>query len=233
MSVDLTLSVSRDIRRSPRHGHTRAGESDSMDALRGSVLGQGRHGRRCASCSVHFGAWDGFELTHLDGDHSNDRLENLAPICRLCHWSLHLDLIVRKNSSEPGVLIYLPELEQFELNQLLYAIGAYECEASEPGGPQERIGWKLYGKLEGRSAVLEGDSATGERAGLSKIHSVVRLLQDVKDERYATRSEWLHGCRYLPALSEVLKESAELRKHGAAFAAIPFASWSVIKERRS
>ncbi|THD00530.1 HNH endonuclease, partial [Panacagrimonas perspica] len=53
-------------------------------------------------CSFQFGQWNGFELHHLDGDHTNLSADNVVPICTLCHWPMHLDQVLRELPSDPG-----------------------------------------------------------------------------------------------------------------------------------
>jgi len=233
VTISLPLSVTRNVRRAPRLGHTRAGEGD--DAQRKNVIGQGRFNNRCFACAFQFGSWDGFELHHLDGDHGNSASENLVPICFMCHWPLHLDLTLRELSPNPGRIIYLPELQQAELNQLLYAIGAHGYTNSQHAEPKagetdqnDRSAWSVYSKLEARAEAVEKANGKTVRPGLSQVHAMVRLLQDVGDDRYASRDEWLAGCRYLPPLSEVIKRATDWSTKGAAFSNLPVASWKSI-----
>lgn len=226
MTVTLSLSVTRNVRRAPRLGHTRAGEG--VDALRQQVIGQGRHNRRCAACSFQFGAWEGFELHHLDGDHGNVAIDNLVPICTLCHWPLHLDLVLRELSGNAGRVIYLPELQQHELNQLLYAIGFHAATNSQVDGEADRSASKVYARLEARAEAVEKVNGKTVRTGLSQVHVMVRLLQDIKDERYLDRDGWLAGCRYLPPLSEIVRLAPEWATNGAGLAHLPLASWKSI-----
>jgi 5-methylcytosine-specific restriction endonuclease McrA len=45
----------------------------------------------CAICG--FGIVDVLEVAHLDGDRSNDDLDNLAVLCPTCHRMVDIDLI--------------------------------------------------------------------------------------------------------------------------------------------
>lgn len=42
-------------------------------------------GEECVFCT----STDGIEVHHVDGDHSNDSLENLIPVCEACHNTIH------------------------------------------------------------------------------------------------------------------------------------------------
>lgn len=42
-------------------------------------------GEECVFCT----STDEIEVHHIDGDHSNDSLENLIPVCAACHSTIH------------------------------------------------------------------------------------------------------------------------------------------------
>jgi len=43
------------------------------------------HGKECIAC----GSDENIEAHHLDGDRSNNNIDNLAPVCADCHKSVH------------------------------------------------------------------------------------------------------------------------------------------------
>jgi cytochrome c553 len=43
------------------------------------------YGDRC----LHCGAAEDVKIHHMDGDHDNDRRDNLLPLCQACHVQLH------------------------------------------------------------------------------------------------------------------------------------------------
>lgn len=49
------------------------------------------------------------EAFHLDGDHTNDRSDNVVPACTLCHLVQHPDVAARQRSVR---LVWLPEMSQ-------------------------------------------------------------------------------------------------------------------------
>lgn len=243
MSDAIVLSVGRDVRRSPLPGHTsrtdavgngaRPGDKE-IAALRHRVIGQSRFGRRCWFCHVPFGEGDAFEVHHLDGNHGNDGPDNVAPICLLCHIPWHLDLVIQTWASDPGRIIYLPELSQQELNTLLYAL-FFHSEATLDKSPNnkhveesERVAAEVYERLAAREAEVEVVQGRRVRPGLSKVHGMVRVLQALDDAAYANRATLLEGCRYLPPLSPMLAIAPTFGVSGAMFARLQIDSWQSI-----
>ncbi len=52
------------------------------DHLRKKVLE--KYGYRCAKCGYGF-----LEIHHIDGDHTNNSIDNLIPLCKACHIEEH------------------------------------------------------------------------------------------------------------------------------------------------
>ncbi|MGX9960619.1 hypothetical protein ACW0US_17875 [Xanthomonas euvesicatoria] len=225
----ISLSISRDVRHSPQPGHGRAGSG--CDELRKETIRQARYGKRCYFCHLAFGESTEFELHHLDGDHANDSPDNVVPCCYLCHMPFHLDLILREHASDPGRLIYCPEINQERLNLLLMATGtssAKDMSLQSGGASASSKGWggQVYSKLLARADGMERAEGKLVRAGLSQVHAMVRLLQDAPADRYASRHEWLSGCLYLPPYALVLELCDSSR--APAFAQLDFGSWDHI-----
>lgn len=232
MAESISLSVCRDVRRAPLPGHTSASDGAGgigARALRERVIGQGRFNRCCHYCSFKFGSWDGFEVHHLDGDHSNEATENLVPICFLCHLPFHIDLVASLwpgSGSEIGRIIRCPELEQPELNQLLYAVFFASAHARVSGDDAAaQQAWGVYRRLEARGDATEQEGGRTVRSGLSKVHVVARLLQDANEGRYQQRDTWLAGLRYLPPYEPMVKLANHWAQEDAAFAKLPPATW--------
>lgn len=72
----------------------------------------------CGFRSVH-----GMVPYHLDDDHENNTLDNVATSCAMCHMMQHLGFVLDERI---GYLIYLPELSQAELNNLIRTIHLYQ-----------------------------------------------------------------------------------------------------------
>jgi RNA-directed DNA polymerase len=66
---------------------TRRGSYPGISTKLSTVLK--RQKGKCAECGLHFYSDDGIEIHHLDGNHRNNRIENLAAIHRHCHDRIH------------------------------------------------------------------------------------------------------------------------------------------------
>lgn len=236
MTDDISLSVCRDVRRAPLPGHTSASDGaggSGVRALREQVIGQGQHRQQCRFCKFAFGNWDGFELHHLDGDHGNTAKENVTPICLLCHLPFHLDLVAKRwpgqGGGEVGRIIRCPELSQPELNLTLYALFFSASQARlRNDDDASRRAWSVYHRLQARGEATEQEAGRTVRPGLSKVHVVVRLLQDASEARYRTRDVWLEGLRYLPPYEPMIDLAAQWAKDGAAFSKLDVVSWPTL-----
>lgn len=206
------------------------------------VMAQPRFGRRCAYCDFAFGTSDHFEVHHLDGDHTNASPDNMVPICVLCHAPFHLDLVTRRWHGHSGKIIFLPEMTQIQLNNLLQAIFFAKSEqqgmgvvtnpssagSAEPDSPIIRAN-SLYVALERRAALVEQlpDGSVG-RPGLSTPSTLARVLTEMTDEEYAKRDVLLHGLRYLPSEGHLVDLAKEWKTLGAAFTGLDVAAWPAI-----
>lgn len=50
---------------------------------------------KCHECFSLGNSWWAIEIHHKDGDHNNNKMENLIPLCRLCHMKKHYPTIRR------------------------------------------------------------------------------------------------------------------------------------------
>lgn len=232
---DLELSVSRDLRRMPRLNHTSRRDPHAVQ-LRARVIEQGRFGRRCAGCDFSFGNTDLFEVNHIDGNHMNEAIDNLEPICELCHCPLHLDLLAKKWPSDAGKIVFLPELSQGHLNNLLQAIFfAMATQATSIVPPEEIDSGSTEDELQphtvlarilARATQAECDEkGTIVRPRLSDPFVLSRVLQDMTDAQYAGRGALLVGLRYVPPVEFFVKQAGAWNAHGAAFAQVDLSSW--------
>ena len=106
----LVLGVNR--------GGSRADDPDSPFAdsefarIRPHILKKYDH--TCQFCG--FRATSRQDVHHIDGNHRNNKEENLVVACRLCHLCHHLGFI---GARDLGTLIICPDLTQAELNNLV------------------------------------------------------------------------------------------------------------------
>ena len=229
----IELSVVRDIRKAPliQHGSRL---DKSVAELRKQVIGQGRFGRRCYFCDFAFGTTDSFDIHNLDCDHTNNELENLVPVCELCHAPFHLDTVAKKWPSDPGKIVFLPELTQVQLNNLLQVIFYCMAMQSVAAGPEKGASTAqqginphtVYRRITDRAYQVEMNSK-GEtvRKGLSDPLVCSRVLLDMSDEEYERRSALLGGCRYVPGADYFIQQAGMWSGNGASFSRLDLAAW--------
>lgn len=80
-----------------------------------------RDNHTCQFCG--FQAMDFLETINLDGNYLNNKANNLATACGFCAQCFFLEAIGRSNFGG-GVLIYMPELSQADLNALCHVLFA-------------------------------------------------------------------------------------------------------------
>ena len=230
MISQISLSVCRDVRRTPLVNHM-SSRDKGAERARELVIGQGRFGRRCYFCDFAFGMTDSYEVHNLDGDHTNQAPENLVPVCELCHAPFHLDLVGRKWSGNPGKIIFLPEMSQPELNNLLQAI-FYSIamqvvgNGTEPAIEPVAHPHTVYRRLLERAPLVEQNALQEVvRPGLSDPLVCSRVLLDMDETTFAQRDNVLAGCRYLPHPDYFVTKASTWNAHGAAFSRLDLEAW--------
>lgn len=239
---NLSLSVTRsNMRIVPHPGHG-ARSDRALAEARNDVLGQSRFARRCVFCDYQFGrVADECEVFHLDGDHGNDALDNLAPACVFCHAPAHLDLASKRWPDDPGLMVWLPELTQPEVSSLMQAI-VFACAMQATDQLPDQVvtvaqstglpiaPHAVYMRLSARAAQVEA-VAPGEakvREGMSSPRVLARVLQAMSPDDYARRDELLAGVRYLPPLQPFLEQARHWPMDGGAFSHLDLGSWAAL-----
>lgn len=214
----------------PLLAHTSRDDKASKQ-LREMVIGQGRFGRRCYFCDFSFGSSDLFEVHNLDHDHQNVDPGNLAPICELCHAPFHIDLVTRKWPGDSGKIIFLPELTQPELNNLLQAV--FYAMAVNAMGEENKSEDKpvfqphtVYRVLADRASLVERN-AQGDivRASLSEPFAIGRVLAEMDESTYAKRDALLSGLRYLAPQTHFVNQAKAWNNNDCAFSKLDLAAW--------
>lgn len=207
---------------------------EASKRLREQVIGQSRFSRRCHFCDFSFGSSDLFEVHNLDHDHQNDNPTNLVPVCELCHAPFHIDMVPRKWPGDTGKIIFLPELTQVELNNLLQA--TFYAMAVAMVGEENKSDEKpivaphtLYQKLAARAIQVERNER-GEliRPGLSEPFIFGRVLAEMSDENYAKRDMLFDGLRYLAPQTHFQSQAQSWNVHDCAFSRLDLAAWAGI-----
>lgn len=193
----LVMTVTRDIRQpSVNHGTS---QDPLLSDYYSMVSKRGVKGKHCYYCNVGFGHDTHFELVHHNDDHSDLSESNLKVGCELCHSVKHIDLVSRK-MSDPGDIIFLPEMSQVELNQLFWAVAHYDIHKSNGNYTPDNIGeisssysgQFIYMKLVARKKFVPDK--------LQNVALIAQFLKKIPDAKYDNRETLLYGLRYLPSL---------------------------------
>lgn len=151
-----------------------------------------RDGHACQYCGFES---EKFHLVHVkDGNPSNTADDNLVTSCIFCHQCFHLDQVADMKS---GVLIWMPELTQAQVNHLARSI--YVGRITQ--GPMMDISKKTLDMLmKRREEVIE-------RLKTDDPEILSRVLRDyLTKQQYDHRLEKLDGVRLLPLSYRSIKE---------------------------
>lgn len=163
-----------------------------------------RDGYRCRFCGFY--SRTDMEVSHLDSDHGNNDISNLAASCFFCH---SLDHIGHSGSLKESVLIWLPEISQAQLNHIVRTcvVARFTC-CDQPITASAKPGQKVSPIAEGPSILAAADAvmaALSDRAGeaerlvgTSSAKEMGNILQDMAIQRpdlYDQRGERLYGIR--------------------------------------
>ena len=184
---DLILSATRASWQIPAHHGTEQDAAASMKEARPKVLA--RDDYTCKFCGFKAQKWQ--EVHHIDDDHTNMSLSNLETACAFCHQCFHLGLA---GSTAGGMLIWLPEMTQVELNHLSRALFvAMRDDKSKVYAAASG----LYMSLESRGVFMEQHFA----AGASDPGILGQAFLKMKPDIYEKREGFLKNIRLLPQRS--------------------------------
>jgi intracellular multiplication protein IcmJ len=138
----------------------------------------------CACRYCGFSVKQGQEIAHIDDNHANHDLTNLATACSFCHLCQHLG---RAGLLGEAVVIWLPEMSQAVLHHLVRAIAVALPVAVMHDAARAALA-ALKGRQEAAKALL----------GTSSPLSLGNVLIDLKPPDYKRRRDLLGGIRLLP-----------------------------------
>lgn len=192
-----SLSVTLGIARSAGNTSFNAAPSGGAIApvltpeLRREILERDNH--TCQACGFRAEKYQ--DVMFLNHDERDTRPANLTTTCQFCHQCFHLDRVGQMRS---GVLIWLPELKQEELNHLARAL--YVARISQ--GQMADTARKVLDML-----MLRRDDVR-RRLGSDDVYVLSTVLRDYIGQRhYAERGEKLEGVRLFPLDRRIIKEA--------------------------
>lgn len=161
----------------------------------------GRDDYCCRFCGFRATSYQ--EIHHLNDDHTDHAHSNLATACAYCHMCHHIGLA---GSRGEAILIWLPEIEQAELNHLVRAIqvakhfktgasfqpGMDRGGLNDPAAEFASISDALFEQLKARR------SGAAERLGTDAPETLANVLMRMPAADYDRRGQFLAGIRLLP-----------------------------------
>ena len=126
------------------------------------------------------------EILHIDGNTENLSPKNLMTTCFFCHQCFHLEQV---NAMGSGILIWMPELRQIDLNHVARAI--YIARISQ--GNMAEMAKKLL------EIIMKRREEAKHRLGTDDPHVLATVLNEyLPDDAYNKRQEKLDGVRLFP-----------------------------------
>ena len=152
-----------------------------------------RDSHTCAYCGFEAKKYQ--EVRPLDGNINNQKIDNLITACIFCNQCFDLQ---KTSEMRSGVLIWLPEMSQAELNHVARAI--YVARISQ--GTMAESAKGAYKLLIDRREIAK------ERIKTDDPFILATVMQDFLGPRhYAMRAEKLDGMRLFPLDRRIVKES--------------------------
>lgn len=142
---------------------------------------------KCQFCG--FQAHEHQEIVNLDGNFRNNKFENLVTSCIFCSQCYFLES-VGPSGLGGGIMIYLPEISQNELNSTCHVLF---CAISN-NSAYKATAQNIYLNLKRRSSEIEHKFGDGSAEPASFGH----LLIDAKHEAEKLQ-QLLQGVRLLPS----------------------------------
>lgn len=187
---NLTIGIAQDQRGAKVYPEEGVSTPSLSVEIRQKVFD--RDANKCKFCGFQSAKYQ--EITFVDSNDSNHKLENLLTSCIFCHQCADLEKVAQMRS---GVLVWLPEIEQHDLNHIARAV--YVARISQGGMAETAKSAleKIMKRREEAKARLFTDDPY--------IMSVV-MKDFLGPKQYMAREEKLDGVRLFPLDRRIIKE---------------------------
>ena len=170
-------------------------KDEEYQKIRPKVLKEDDNTCRACGFKAKEGKWQ--EVHHLNDDHEDNSMLNLATLCSFCHMTQHIGFAGKNGEAR---LIWLPEISQTGLHHLVRTILVTKNEASkrEDKTVKEMAvqAMALDTKLREREVRAKDLIGTNDPEVLGDI--LWRLANQGGDKYYPRREMLLNGIRLLP-----------------------------------
>lgn len=141
------------------------------------------------------------EINFISGQEQDVRLANLATACIFCHQCFVLDRVSMMRS---GIMIWLPEMGQAELNHLARSVYVARVSQGPAAEASRRILDILMRRREDAKKRLGGGDS---RQGSEDPQVLACVLREYLTSRhYAMRDKKLEGIRLFPLDRRIIRE---------------------------
>jgi intracellular multiplication protein IcmJ len=210
-------------------GVTASSSAGLSTAMRGNILARDRF--TCAYCGFKSERFQEIRPANPDGVARYNRADDWVTCCHMCDQVMALE---RTGMMGEGVLIWLPEMEQSELNHLVRSLYVARAEEGSKTAEQARKGLDI---LRARREDAKRRLGTDDPLVLATV-----LSDHMSDEHYEARAPKLEGIR-LFSLDRKLQRTSEgeldrfpdmlayWRSKGGPFANASPADWEHLAEQ--
>ncbi len=151
-----------------------------------------RDGYQCRYCGFVSKKYQ--QINHINGDVTDNKASNLATCCIFCHQCFNLDKVSEMRS---GVLIWLPEIEQYKLHHIARSI--YVARISQ--GPMADTARNTL------DMIIERREEAKKRIFTDDPYILSMVFSDLLSERhYAAREEKIDGIKLFPLDRRIIRE---------------------------
>lgn len=181
------LPITMGIGRKARSAHS----DSNINEIKQKVFERDDH--TCKCCGFKSQKYQ--DVLFKNGNASDTKAENMLTTCIFCHQCFNLDAVSEMRS---GLLIWLPEIQQYQLHHLARAI--YVARISQ--GPMADAARRSLDVLMGRREEAK------ERLGTDDPRILSMVLKDyISAQSYENRKAKLDGLRLFPLDRRIIRES--------------------------
>lgn len=184
----ITLGIAQ----SSRGAQTHSGNDQSVlsPEVRQKILA--RDDQTCQFCGFKSDKYQ--DVHYLDNDPTNHQMDNLTTACIYCHQCFNLEKVAEMRS---GVLVWLPEINQVDLNHIARAIYVARISQGSMAETAKKALEMLMMRREEAKARLHTDDP----------NVLAMVMRDFLGPRhYAMREQKLEGVRLFPLDRRIIKE---------------------------
>lgn len=186
----IIIGIAQDQRGASFYDDGKTSDPLQSADLRQKVFAKDDH--TCRFCGFKSGKYQ--DIVAADQNKTNLHLDNLLTACIFCHQCFDLEKVSKMRS---GVLIWLPEMEQADLNHLARAIYVSRISQGTMAETAKSALEKIMGRREEAKTRLHTDDPY--------ILSIV-MKDFLGPKQYAERDRKLEGIRVFPLDRRIIKE---------------------------